>query len=43
MCNIATGETLFTALSQVLGARNIPWSNVIGFASDSASVMVVVC
>ena len=40
VCNIATGETLFTALSQVLGARNIPWSNVIGFASDSASVMV---
>ena len=37
VCNIATGETLFTALSQV---RNIPWSNVIGFASDSASVMV---
>ena len=40
VCNIATGETLFQALSVVLEAREIPWRNVIGFASDSASVMV---
>ena len=38
--NIATGETLFQAIAQVLEARSIPWRNVIGFASDSASVMV---
>ena len=40
VCNIATGETLFNALASVLETRNIPWKNVIGFASDSASVMV---
>ena len=40
VCNIATGETLFNALAGVLETRNIPWKNVIGFASDSASVMV---
>ena len=37
VCNIATGETLFNVLAGVL---DIPWKNVIGFASDSASVMV---
>ena len=40
VCNIATGETLFKALEAVLEARGMPWSNVVGFASDSASVMV---
>ena len=40
VCNIATGETLFQALSGVLQQRDIPWENVIGFGSDSASVMV---
>ena len=40
VCNIATGETLFQALSKVLEDRAIPWGNVIGFGSDSASVMV---
>lgn len=38
--NIATGETLFRAINEVLETRSIPWRNVIGFASDSASVMV---
>ena len=37
---IATGETLFRALDNALQSRAIPWTNVIGFASDSASVMV---
>ena len=41
VCNIATEETLIKALEAVLEARGIPWINVIGFASDSASVMVV--
>ena len=40
VCNIATGQTLFDALSAVLEKRFIPWENVIDFASDSASVMV---
>ena len=35
--NIVTGATLFKAMDEVL---NIPWRNVVGFASDSASVMV---
>ena len=38
--NIATGENLFNAMSKVLEMYDIPWRNVIGFASDSASVMV---
>ena len=41
VCNIATGQSLFDALSHKLASRGIPWSNVTGFASDSASVMVV--
>ena len=40
VCNIATAETLFNALEQELAKRSIPWSNVVGFSSDSASVMV---
>lgn len=40
VCNIATGETLYKALEAMLEARGIPWNNVIGFASDSASIMV---
>ena len=38
--NIATGETLFEAINKILEDRAIPWENVIGFGSDSASVMV---
>ena len=40
VCNIATGENLFEALADVLQKRDIPWKNVVGFASDSASVIV---
>lgn len=40
VCNIATGETLFKALADSLEARQIPWKNLIGFASDSTRVMV---
>ena len=39
VCNIANGQTLFNALDSVLAKRGIPWDNVIGFSSDSASVM----
>ena len=38
VCSIATGQTLFDALATVLSERRIPWSNIIGFCSDSASV-----
>ena len=40
ICNRATAEALFDAISEELGSRDIPWSNVIGYASDTASVMV---
>ena len=40
VCNIATAKTLFNALEQKLAKRSIPWSNVLGFASDIASVIV---
>ena len=33
-------QTPFDALATVLSERGIPWSNVIGFCSNSASVMV---
>ena len=40
VCNIATGESLFNALAGALEMRQIPWEKLIGYASDSASVMV---
>ena len=40
VCNRATAEALFDVLSEELNSRDIPWSNVIGYASDTASVMV---
>ena len=40
ICNIANGQTLFDAMNASLLSRSIPWTNVVGFASDSASVMV---
>ena len=41
VCNIATAQSLFTAIEQEFESRNIPWDNLIGYASDTASVMVV--
>ena len=38
--NIATAETLFRAMSDTMEKIYIKWANVIGFASDSANVMV---
>ena len=40
VCNIATAEALFDALSNELESRDLPWSNVIGYASDLCSMMV---
>ena len=40
MCNNATGEIFFEALEVVLETRGIIWSNAVGLASDSVSVMV---
>ena len=40
MCNTATAEKLFEALNTTMENHRLPWNNVVGFASDSASVMV---
>ena len=40
ICNEATAEALFGAMAEELRTRDIPWSNVIGYASDTASVIV---
>ena len=40
VCNIATAESLFTAIEREFDSCKIPWRNMIGYASDTASVMV---
>ena len=40
VCNISTTEALFNAIENELESHNIPWENVVGYASDTASVMV---
>ena len=40
VCNISTAEALFNAIEHELESNNIPWETVIGYASDTASVMV---
>ena len=42
ICNIATAEKLFEALNTTMENHGLQWNNVVGFASDSASVMIVV-
>ena len=40
VCNIATAENMFEALDKVMEEHEIPWENVVGYASDTANVMV---
>ena len=40
ICNIATAEKMFEALNKVMEENEIPWENVVGYASDTANVMV---
>ena len=40
VCNIATAEKLFYALDTVMDEHEISRDNVVGFASDTANVMV---
>ena len=40
VCNIATTDALFKSIEKELESHNIPWKNVVGYASDTASVMV---
>ena len=38
--NITTAATLFKTIADTMEKHNIPWTNVIRFASDIANVMV---
>ena len=40
VCNIATAMRLFEHIDASLNERGIPWSNVVGFESDTANVMM---
>ena len=40
VCNIGTAENLFEAISKALEERKIPWSNVVGFESDTTNMMI---
>ena len=40
VCNSATAEKLFDALNAVMEEHEIPWENVIEYASDTVNVMV---
>ena len=42
VCNDSTAEALFTAVSSEHESHDIPWNNMIGYASDTSSVMVSV-
>ena len=40
VCNVSTAEALFNAIESELESYDIPWKNLIGYASDTANVMV---
>ena len=40
MCDVATAQSLFSVLVHEIESCTIPWTSIIGFASDAASVMV---
>lgn len=40
VCLIGTAESTFNVIEQSLNAHNIPFTNIIGFSSDNASVML---
>ena len=40
ICNIGTAENLFSHIESALVKNEIPWSNVVGFESDTTNVMV---
>ena len=37
ICNIAIVQSIFDLIDEALTKRNIPWSNVVGFESDTYS------
>ena len=40
VCNIAAAKKMFEALTEVMEENEIPWENLVGYASDTANVMV---
>ena len=40
VCNIGTADKLFDAIDTTLVEKKIPWSNVVGFESDTTNVMM---
>ena len=40
VCNIGTAEKLFDHIEAAIDERGIPWSNVVGFESDTTNVMM---
>ena len=40
VCNVATAQVMFDVLYKKLECHKSPWSNMIGYTSDTASVMV---
>ena len=40
ICNKADAENLFDALNTAMEEHEIPWNNVVGYASDTVNVMV---
>ena len=40
VCNIATAQSVFHAIEEAFKSRSTPWKNMIGYASDTANVMV---
>ena len=40
VCNRATAANMFDTLTIVMEEHDIPWENVVGYASDTANVMV---
>ena len=40
VCTVGKAEALFGGTTEELASCDIPWSNVIGYTSDTASVMV---
>ena len=40
VCNVGTAENLFNHIDSALEKYGIPWSNVVGFESDTTNVVV---
>lgn len=39
-CNVGIAKNLFDHIDMLMNEKGIPWSNVVGFESDTSNVMV---